>query len=193
MMKLALCILWAVLAGACAKPTQPSPWEKLGLRVVDGQPQLGEVEIELTRTTCFGTCPAYTVQVSGSGVLTYTGEAFVKTKGTHTAVIDPQRLPPLLERFAQLDFLGHVHDCEHRVIDNSHASLMLRVGSRSRTAYDEICSGDADGMLGTHARAGEVEWHRKAFELEQAIDTLANIETWIGTEAERQAHGADWR
>jgi hypothetical protein len=53
-MKLALCILFAILVGACSKPPA-APSEKLG-----------EVEIELERTECYGWCPAYSVKLEGN-------------------------------------------------------------------------------------------------------------------------------
>jgi Domain of unknown function (DUF6438) len=188
-MRCASGLLLVALACACARPA--SPWERVGVRVVDGRPQLDEVEIELTRTTCFGTCPAYSVKLSGSGQLTYTGLSFVKTKGEHTAQIDPQALLPLLQCFQDLDFLGAEHHCFTNVVDNSHAELKLSIGSRSRAVEDEICSRGIDEL--NTAPAGESSWHRKAADLEDAIDTFAHIDSWIGTAVERGAHSADWR
>jgi len=180
--------LFLVLAG-CTQPAPPSPWENVGVRVVDGVPQLREVEIELTRTECFGWCPAYTVKLSGDGTLTYTGTSYVKTKGTHYDTLDPQRLLPLLERFRDLDFLAREHECGVVVVDNPHAQVALRIAARSSKVEDQVVSRENSWGLAVE----DAEWHRKMYELEAAIDALANIEFWIGTEAERGAQRDEWR
>jgi hypothetical protein len=40
-------------------------------------------EITLERTTCFGTCPAYTVTLRSDGTITYEGRRFVEMTGTY--------------------------------------------------------------------------------------------------------------
>jgi hypothetical protein len=180
-----------LVALACSHPSAPapSPWEKVGVRVVDGVPQLGEVEIELTRMQCYGWCPVYSVKLSGDGTLAYTGRSYVKTKGEHYGVIDPQHLLPLLERFLALDFLARGHECGVIAVDNSHARVALRIGARSKTVEDQVVSPENPWDLPVE----DAEWHRKAFDLEQAIDAAANVEFWIGTVAEREANKSEWR
>jgi hypothetical protein len=187
----ALCILSAVLAGACSKPP-PSPWEKLGVHVVNGVPQLDEVEIELERTECLGWCPAYTMKVSGTGALAYTGVSYVKTKGEHTAAFDPQLLLPILERFQEVDFLGHEHAQPYGPEDAPSATLQLRIGSRVRRYRDGWVDpwGFKDERL---LPSAEREWYSKLYEIMKAIDAAAGTESWIGTAAERDAHREDWR
>ena len=180
-------VLLLLLAG-CSR--EPSPWEKIGVRVVDDVPQLDEVEITLARTECDGWCPAYTLKLSGGGTLTYTGKAYVKTKGEHMKSFDPRMLQSLLERFHELNFLTAKHQCTVRVFDNSHATVALRIGAQSNAERDEVA--DAYEAAG-NMPAEDTLWHRRMFELEEAIDAAANVEVWIGTQAERQAHGREWR
>lgn len=181
--------LFLVLAG-CARPVPPSPWEKLGVRVVDGVPQLSEVEIELERTECYGSCPAYTVKLSGDGTLIYAGKSYAKARGEHATAFEPQKLLPLLERFGELDFLAQQHACSVMVVDNSHARIALRIGARSNSAFDGVV--DADDAT-NEMSAEDKLWHRKMFELQNAIDAAADIEFWIGTQAERSEHRSEWR
>jgi hypothetical protein len=175
-----------------ATPAQAlSPWEKLGLRVVDGVPQLDDVEIELERTKCYGWCPAYTVKLSGNGSLTYTGESYVKTKGERHDVIDPQRLLPILEGFAEIGFPIEEHRCAVMVTDTSAVRLSLRIGSRSNSVWDRI--GDYLDYLSTPMPVEDTRWHRRMTTIARSVDALAGIEAWIGTQAEREAHRKDWR
>jgi hypothetical protein len=180
--------LFLLLAG-CTQPNPPPPWETVGVRLVDGVPQLGEVSIELTRKECFGWCPAYSVKLSGDGTMAYTGSSYVKTKGEHYGEVDPQKLLPLLERFQELDFLARKHACGVIVSDNSHALVALRIGARSNSVEDEVVSRNDSWGLSVE----DAEWHRRMYDLEVAIDSAANTEFWIGTLAEREAHGEDWR
>ena len=187
-----------LLIALCACERKPSAapaqtqaaWEKVGVRVVDGVPQLGEVEIELKRGACEGWCAAYKVKLSGNGTLTYTGKWYVKTKGEHTTAFDPEKLLPLLQRLAELDFLSKHHECSVRVSDNSQAGVTLRLGTRSTSAWDQIADSED---LGQNSDAADALWHRRMYELENAIDSAANIEAWIGTQAEREAHREEWR
>ena len=183
-------ILALVLLLACCAPT-PSPWEKVGVRIVDGVPQLRDVEITLRRTECFGSCTAYSVKLTGDGTLTYTGMSCVKTKGEHTTSFDPQGLRPLLELCHELNLLGATHACHSRIIDNSHAHLGLRIGQRSATVEDQVCSMNFEGWF--NDVSGDADWHATACKLEESIDTLAKIESWIGTYDERMAHIEEWR
>lgn len=172
--------LLLLLAG-CLR--EPSPWEKVGVRVVDGKPQLVEVEIELGRTGCEGFCPEYTVKLRGDGTVTYTGKSHVKMNGEHTGYLAPNQLLPLLERFQELDFLATRHECSTRVDDNSHANLALRIGARSSAASDEVVGFE---RLLVGLPADDALWHRRMFALENAIDAAVDIESWIGTAAERR-------
>ena len=45
----------------------------------------GAVTVTMQRTTCFGPCPAYRVALADDGKVTFTGIAFVQTKGTISA------------------------------------------------------------------------------------------------------------
>lgn len=181
--------LFFVLVG-CAKPAPPSPWEKLGVRVVDGVPQLGEVAIELERTGCYGFCPSYTVTLSGNGTIAYAGRMFVKTKGEHAASFDPQKLLPLLESFGDLDFLATKHACSVHVVDNSHAHVALRVSTRSNSTWDEVADDEGDTSA---MPPDERLWHRQIYALEEAIDAAADIHAWIGTDEELRVNWREWR
>ena len=39
--------------------------------------------VSMERTTCFGTCPNYKIEISSNGHIKYTGRAFAKPQGTY--------------------------------------------------------------------------------------------------------------
>ena len=64
----------------------------------------GPVAISLTRTVCFGFCPAYTVTITGDGQVTYVGRNFVNVTGEQRASISPEAVQELLRRFDAVHF-----------------------------------------------------------------------------------------
>lgn len=64
----------------------------------------GPVAITLTRTVCFGFCPAYTVNITGDGQVTYNGQSFVNVTGEQHATIAPEAVQDLLRRFDAVHF-----------------------------------------------------------------------------------------
>ncbi len=52
-------------------------------------PAAATMVVAMQRTTCFGPCPAYRVTLAEDGKITFTGIAFVQTKGTVSAQATP--------------------------------------------------------------------------------------------------------
>ena len=50
-----------------------------------------KVTVELRRTGCYGTCPAYTVTVNNEGIL-FDGDGYVVARGRHTDSVDADRV-----------------------------------------------------------------------------------------------------
>jgi hypothetical protein len=48
---------------------------------------ISEVVNRLERTACYGTCPAYSVEIRGDGSVHYDGRAFVAVRGDHSESI----------------------------------------------------------------------------------------------------------
>jgi hypothetical protein len=61
--------------------------------------------ITLERTTCFGTCPAYTLRIFDDGKVLYEGKEFVKRKGKAEGQISKTELAALVRQFEQIDYL----------------------------------------------------------------------------------------
>jgi len=97
--------LFALLALACgggsdspgATPTPPAPTLA---------PKLEGFSITLERTSCFGTCPEYSVTVRGDGSVTYHGEQYVAATGEQTASIPIDDVQRLVEKIDEIDYFG---------------------------------------------------------------------------------------
>jgi membrane dipeptidase len=96
------------------------------------------VEITLQRTTCFGTCPDYTVTLRGDGTVTYSGRQFVKTSGEHTWKIDPAAVRALAREMEAAGFFEMQDEYTARITDNPTTYTTLKIGSRSKKIQDYV-------------------------------------------------------
>jgi hypothetical protein len=137
-----------------------------------------DVVITLERTTCFGSCPAYTVTVTGDGRVEYEGRRFVHDIGRKSATIsraDVARLMRAVER-------ARYFDLEDRytapITDNPTTITTVRAAGRFKRVIDYIVGPPA------------------LKDLEHAIDVVAGTSLWvIGANADsvRREARRGWR
>ena len=129
-------------------------------------PNPAAVNISLTRTACLGTCPAYSLEITGDGLVTYRGDYFVSIPGTHTAHIPPATVQSLVDRFRADSFFSFRDKYIENVTDGSTFTLSFSSGdNRTKTITDY-------GGLG-------VGMPSVVRELEDAVDTAADSARWI--------------
>ena len=126
--------------------------------------------ITLQRTSCFGSCPIYTVSIDASGTVTYEGERFVRVVGRRTAKIDPASVATLLSRAEQIRFSGLRN--AYRAIENPDGTTtivtdlpttIVTIAAKGRTKRVEDYVGAPDSLT--------------AFERE--IDSAAGTKRWV--------------
>ena len=133
------------------------------LHVVD----TASVRIKLTRTMCFGTCPTYTVEITGNGEVIYDGGLHVAIGGREHATISRRDVAEILKRFEQLDYfsLPKLDDSScHDATDFPSAITSLAFDQRSTSVDHYRACGKAPAALGA---------------LEEAIDSIAETMRWI--------------
>src|SRR5262245_21178240 len=67
-------------------------------------PDLSTVTIGLERTSCFGTCPAYSIVINGDGRVDYNGRSSVKETRTRHGRIESEKLRALVSEFEKARF-----------------------------------------------------------------------------------------
>jgi len=127
------------------------------------------VSIRLERDGCFGTCPIYRVELSGSGDVRYDGERFVLIEGHHGAKVDPAHVAALVEQFRQADFWSLKSQYSGPVTDNPSYRLTLTVNGKSKTVTDYV-----GAMVGMPAAVTA---------LEKAVDDTAGVARWVKGDA----------
>lgn len=160
------------------QPPERRPERRVPFPASDNQ----EVVIGLERTACFGTCPAYTVEILGDGRVTFTGRAYVAVEGVHHRRISREAVEALVERFRAADFFWMEDEYVARITDFPSYRLTLTIGGRTKRVADY--AGEMVGM--PFAVTG----------LEAAIDRAAGTRAWVtgdATTAERlEAEGYDF-
>ena len=102
------------------------------------QPAGGPVEITLQRTTCFGTCPEYTVTLKDDGTVVYSGRQFVKTPGEHTWKIEAAAVRALAREMEKEGFFELQDSYTARVSDNPTTYTTLKIGNRTKKIQDYV-------------------------------------------------------
>jgi hypothetical protein len=117
--------------------------------------------IRLQRTSCLGTCPAYTVTIDAGGVVTYEGDSHVRVVGRQTSRIAPASLTRLLEVAERIRFFGLRDTYEESITDLPTTYVTITAGGRTKKIKDYY--GAPAGLK----------------ELEDAIDAAARTKRWI--------------
>lgn len=122
------------------------------------------LRIKLTRTWCEGSCPDYSVEITGDGRLTYVGNGYVAVLGTRHATIPVDRVRALHEKFRDAEFFWLFDEYRDASIDNPTHTISIAYDGVTKTVTDYV--GLRVGMPIT------------VIELEYAIDETADIARW---------------
>jgi hypothetical protein len=123
------------------------------------------VQIRLTRSGCFGSCPSYAVSINGDGSVHFVGEGSVNVRGEHRYTIPVARVDALIRRFREGDFWSLDDAYQAQVTDQATYSLTFSAGGVTKTVTDY--SGGGVGMP------------RIVTALEDAVDEAADSGRWI--------------
>jgi hypothetical protein len=143
----------------------PEPWDLKG------------VKIQLTRTVCYGRCPAYSVTIRGDGSVHFRGDRYVHDQGEQDAHIDPDRVKELVRQFESANFFAAGDRYVAQVTDNPTYTLILTVAGKTKTVTDYV--GEQVGMP------------LVITDLENAVDDAAGTERWIKGDAQDTAKGGE--
>jgi hypothetical protein len=124
-----------------------------------------DFSIRLSRSGCYGFCPAYSVTISGDGTVSYQGGRSVSIAGEHAARVSPETARQLLDDFRKANFFDVQSEYRAHVTDNPVYRLELRVGTTRKTVTDYV--GQWVGMPAAITQ------------LEDAVDQAADSARWV--------------
>ncbi len=135
---------------------------------------LKKAVLTMTRGACFGTCPAYTVSVSGTGLVRFSTEDGTMSRasevhrhyngsgvlwpGVHTAQLDPTAAGGLIDRVRQIGFLGLKNEYNCPVTDLSATQLSFAAPGVKKTVVDYVgeCVGMPHAVIALEAEVDRV-------------------------------------
>jgi ankyrin repeat protein len=147
------------------KPAQHVPFPK----VKDWK----TVKITLARTSCFGTCPSYTVEVRGDGSVLYEGRSYVAFTGTHRGLVPQSNVIELVKLFEKADYYSLQNGYTASVTDSPTQTTAISIDGRQKQVEDYV--GLSAGMP------------LAVSQLENAIDRLSGSERWVHGNSETMA------
>jgi hypothetical protein len=123
--------------------------------------------ITLERTACFGSCPVYSLSITGDGAVAYLGESYVNVKGTAEKQVASDSVQALVDQMLEADYfnLSVPVDCSRGfATDAAGATTSLALDGRMHTVHNYYGNACAPASL----RA-----------LEDAIDAAAESAPWV--------------
>lgn len=122
------------------------------------------LRVVMKRTKCYGTCPEYSVTVTGDGAVEYNGIQFVSKKGRQTANISSDQVVRLAEDLDRIIFFALEDKAFLWCYDTPRVSVSVSVDGRTKAvSSDGYCTGRASGH--------QAEFIRVTQELDQLVDS----------------------
>lgn len=107
-----------------------------------------DLTIELARSSCFGTCPAYELKVSGDGSVTFIGKVYVKERGTRKTQISEEFVQRLAGKIRDIDYFSFDENTkDYKVFDAPLTTISITWAGKSRTIRHYMDLGVPQSLL----------------------------------------------
>lgn len=127
--------------------------------------------VRLERGPCYGTCAAYTVDLSADGTVKFKGVRFVSDTLEHSTKVSTESVRALQSQIEAAGFktlptmyVDSAKICQPYATDAPTATITVRNGAATHTVVHDHGCGGAPPILNT---------------LEQAIDSVAQTSQWM--------------
>jgi hypothetical protein len=131
---------------------------------------LKDVQITMERTSCYGTCPVYTLMIKGDGTVTYEGRDFVKVKGKQVSHISQDKVRELVEKFHKIEYFSLEDSYTYKLNVNGSRILVHDLPTTKTSMTIEGKTKNVDNYYGAP---------EKLKELEDLIDEVCNSKMWV--------------
>jgi hypothetical protein len=122
------------------------------------------VKIRLEKSSCLGSCPAYSLEINANGEVSYEGHYAVGAIGSRKSSISQQELRQLVVRFESADFFACAPGMTLGLANDAH-NITLAVS--------------VDGATAKVAWYKEGQVPKRVMELEAEVDRVANTAQWV--------------
>lgn len=152
--------------------------------------QAEDVRIRLVRSGCYGNCPAYDLEITGSGQVRYIGRRHVAREGEHSWTIPPERISELVEVFRRVDYFNLRGYYGNPVVHFSARQVTsLRIGGQEKFVSDNGTMDEFNSSIVPSDALAQLPWADQLAlaavgEVESAIDRIAGVEPYVGPRVE---------
>ena len=102
-----------------------------------------DTKITLSRTICYGTCPAYKLEVFANGRVVFNGQAHVRKTGTVTWEISADRIKELISEFHKINYFSLADDyslsnrknCPNFGSDAPSVTTSITINGQTKTVF----------------------------------------------------------
>ena len=127
--------------------------------------RLESVKMTLQRWGCYGSCPAYIVEVHGDGAVVYDGKSSVAFTGQHRGSIPQANVLELLNIFRTADYFSLDDEYRTNVSDSPTYITSIQIDGRRKQVKDYV------GL--------EIGMPQAVADLENEIDRLSGSARWV--------------
>lgn len=145
------------------------------VRKLPENPDLSTLRIRLNRSRCYGTCPAYTVEVHGDGTVIYHGESSVIGLGERRWQISQADVQALLDLIRGNDYFNLRGFYEVGIMHMPAFITSVEIGDQRKFVYNY--AGELVGR--TPLGPPSAPMPRGVTEVENGIDRLSGAATWV--------------
>jgi hypothetical protein len=92
--------------------------------------------VELSRSSCYGTCPAYSVRVQADGKVLWDGGEYVEVRGKRQAQIGEGAARDLLKKFLTSEFWSYCSGYSRNATDLSSSEVSVKLAGKTREIND---------------------------------------------------------
>jgi hypothetical protein len=162
-----LAIICLADAASAAKNADPQAVSRPAVKVPFPQiKDWSSLRIRLERTTCYGWCPAYSVEIGGDGSVSWFGTRFVDAKGSRSSQVPQEKVRALYDAFVKADFFWTLDEYVAPITDLPTATVTISFDGYQKRVVDYA--------------GGHVGMPKVIDDLEDAIDALAGTKEWVG-------------
>jgi ankyrin repeat protein len=123
------------------------------------------LRIQLERTSCFGMCPAYSVEIRGDGSITFSGGLSALISGVHHGKTSDGAVTALVNQFRRADYFSLRDQYKTNVTDNPTYTTSIEYDGHKKQVVD---------YAGLESGMPEI-----VVALENGIDETAGTEKWL--------------
>lgn len=129
---------------------------------------ISDVRITLQRTPCYGTCPVYTVTITGNGDVSFIGTKFVYKEGEMRKKISVDSVRTLVNLFRSNEFFSLKDTYDNRAMSDAPTIIVTYSSTKSKKVVQHY--------------TGDMSAPESLKTLENAIDRISTIREWVETD-----------